>query len=108
MLSSKIPGVTGTYRRPPPGPVTSTTYPPGRASSAVTGTASTPRAAAVVMYTVTGAWSRLPAAAGSVSLTCTGIVVLVVPSDDVDVAATVPTEDSTPGVDVPSGSVTLT
>ncbi len=55
-LSSKIPGVTGTYRRVLPGPATSTTYPPGdRSSSAVTGTASTSWAVAVVMCTVTGA-----------------------------------------------------
>ncbi len=43
--------------------------PAGRwATSAVTGTASTPRAVPVVMFTVTGAWSRLPAAPGSVSV----------------------------------------
>src|ERR1700761_6046104 len=60
------------------------------------------------MYTVTGAWSRLPAAPGSVSFTCTGIVVLLpCPGPDV-VVATVPTDDTTPGVEVPSGSVTVT
>ena len=75
--SSKIPAVTGTQRRVFPGPATSTAYPPGDwATSAVTGTASTgPGLLAVVMFTVTGAWSRVPAALGSVSVTCTGIVV---------------------------------
>src|SRR5262249_49967798 len=51
---------------PPPGPI-----------SAVPGTASTgPPLLAVVMFTVTGAWSSVPSARGSVSLTCTGIVVV--------------------------------
>src|SRR6202042_1116534 len=107
-VSSKIPGAPGTYRRTFPGPATSTTYPPGdRASSAVTGTASTSRAVAVVMYTVTGAWSSAPAAPGSVSRTCTGIVVTGPSCPDV-VVATVPTTDTTPGVVVSSGSVTVT
>src|SRR5205807_8121290 len=76
--SSKIPTVTGTQRRVLPGPTTSTTYlPVDWATSAVTGTTSAPRAVAVVMFTVTGAWSRVPAACGSVSVTCTGIVVVV-------------------------------
>src|SRR6266516_6544019 len=59
------------------------------------------------MFTVTGAWSRLPAACGSVSFTCTGIVVVAFPPDS-DVVATVQTEETTPGVVVPSGSVTVT
>src|ERR1700744_1742398 len=59
------------------------------------------------MFTVTGAWSRLPAALGSVRFTCTGIVVTG-PCCPVVVVATVPTEDTTPGVVVPSGSVTVT
>src|ERR1700736_6518252 len=59
------------------------------------------------MFTVTGAWSRLPAACGSVSFTSTGIVVVALPPDP-DVTATVPTEETTPGVVVPSGSVTVT
>ena len=58
---------------------------------------------AVVMFTVTGAWSRVPAAAGCVSVTVTGIVgPLAVPD------ATVPTEETVPGVVAPSGSVTVT
>src|SRR5215467_3759884 len=113
-VSSKIPGLTGTQRRVFPGPTTSTTYPSGdRASSAPTGTARTLLTLAVVMFTVTGAWSRVPAAFGSVSFTCTGIVVAgLCPCCgvcDAGVAvATVPTEDTTPGVVVPSGSVMLT
>ncbi len=88
--------------------MTSTAYPPDDwASSAVTGTTSASCAVAVVMFTVTGAWSRMPAARGSVSVTCTGIVVVAFPPDS-DVTATVPTEDITPGVVVPSGSVTVT
>src|SRR5215470_9115660 len=107
-VSSKIPGLTGTQLRAFPGPATSTTYPPGdRASSAPTGTARTLLTLAVVMFTVTGAWSRVPAAFGSVSFTCTGIVVAGLPPDP-DVVATVPTAVATPGVVVPSGSVMLT
>src|SRR5580692_1114819 len=59
------------------------------------------------MFTVTGAWSRLPAALGSVRFTCTGIVVTGPCGPDV-VVATVPTEDTTPGVVVPSGSGIIT
>src|SRR5215470_15022112 len=107
-VSSKIPGLTGTQRRVFPGPTTSTTYPPGdRASSAPTGTARTLLTLAVVMLTVTGACSRVPADLGSVSFTCTGIVVVGLPPDP-DVVAAVPTEETTPGVVVPSGSVMLT
>jgi hypothetical protein len=106
-VPSKIPGRTGTQRRVFPGPATSTAYPPGDwATSAVTGTASTSCAVAVVMFTVTGARSSDPAAPGSVSLTCTGIV--VVASGPEPGEATLPTEDTTPGVVVPSGSVTVT
>ncbi len=91
-----------------PGSATSTTYPPGgRASSAPTGTARAFLTLAVVMFTVTGAWSRVPAAFGSVSCTCTGIVAVAF-GPDPDVVATVPTEETTPGVVVPSGSVMLT
>ncbi len=61
------------------------------------------------MFTVTGAWSRLPAAFGSVRFTYTGIVVAgPCPCCPGVVVATVPTEDTTPGVVVPSGSVMLT
>jgi hypothetical protein len=75
-----MPGCTGTLRRMFPGPATSTWYPPEAcASSAVTGTPSTFRTLAVVMFAVTGAWSNVPAAPGSVSVTCTGIVVVVPP-----------------------------
>jgi len=93
-----------------PGPRTSTTYPPEAcATSAVTGTASTgPGLLPVVMFTVTGAWSRVPAAPGSVSFTCTAIVVVGLPPCPDVVVATVPTEEITPGVAVPSGSVMLT
>ena len=53
-----------------------------RASSAATGTASTgPGLLPVVMYTVTGAWSRVPAADGWVSVTVTGIVALLAVPD---------------------------
>src|SRR4029077_20300012 len=108
--SSKIgPAFTGTYRRVPPGPATSTLYPPGRARSAGTVTASTARAVAVVMSTVTGACSRVPAAAGLLSVTVTGIVVAgLCPCCGAVVVATVPTNDTTPGVVVPSGRVTVT
>jgi hypothetical protein len=42
--------------------ITSTAYPPGgRASSAATGTTIALLTLAVVMYTVTGAWSKAPA-----------------------------------------------
>src|SRR4029077_10330868 len=84
--------------------------PPGDwATSAVTGTASTgPGLLPVVMFTVTGAWSRVPAALGSVSVACTGIVVDGLPPGPDVVVATVPTEETTPGVVVPSGSVTVT
>ena len=44
------------------------------------------------MYTVTGAWSRVPAAPGSVSLTCTGIVVVGL-SPDPDADVVVATDD---------------
>ena len=108
--SSKIPGCTGTQRRLLPGPATSTSYPRGDwASSADTGTASAFLALAVVMFTVTGAWSRVPAASGSVSFTCTGIVVAGPCSCcPAVVVATVPTEEIMPGTVVPSGSVTVT
>ena len=87
-----------------PGPATSTSYPPGAcASSAPTGTTSAFFALAVVMFTVTGAWSKVPAAPGSVSVTVTGIVALL-PDPD----ATAPTEEIVPGVLDPSGSVTVT
>ena len=55
------------------------------------------------MFTVTGAWSKVPAAPGSVSVTITGIVALL-PDPD----ATPPTEETVPGVLDPSGSVTVT
>ena len=61
-----------------------------------------------MMFTVTGAWSRVPAALGSVSVACTGIVVDGFPPGPDAVVATVPTEEITPGVVVPSGSVTVT
>ena len=66
-------------------------------------------ALAVVMFTVTGAWSRVPAASGSVSVTSTGIVV-VGPCSCCPcvVVATAPTEEIRPGTVVPSGSVTVT
>src|SRR6266702_2193249 len=103
--SSKIPGRTGTHRRVFPAPATSTTYRPGdRASNALTGTTSASRAVAVVMCTVTGAWSRMPAAPGRVSVTCTGIVAPCRPDTD----ATLPTADTVPGVAAPSGNVTVT
>src|SRR5258707_1723635 len=60
------------------------------------------------MFTVTGAWSRVPAAPGSVSVTCTGIVVAGFCPDPGVVVATVPTEETTPGVVAPSGRVMLT
>jgi signal transduction histidine kinase/DNA-binding CsgD family transcriptional regulator len=103
-LSSNSPTVTGTSRRVLPAPTTSTAYPPEDcATSAATGTASAPGTLSAVMYTVTGASSRLPAADGSVSFTVTGIVALLpVPE------ATVPTEEIVPGVVSPSGSVTDT
>src|SRR5262249_19465416 len=84
--------------------------PDARAISAVTGTASTGRPLlAVVMFTVTGAWSSVPSARGSVSFTCTGIVVVgSCPCWLEVVVATEPTEDTTPGVVVPSGNVTFT
>ena len=91
-----------------PGRTTSTTYLPGWASNAVTGTVSTSLAVAVVRYTVTAAWSSVPAAAGWRSVTCTGMVVVGVPSAPCAVVATVPTEETTPGVEVPFGSVMLT
>ena len=88
-----------------PGPATSTAYPPeARASSAPTGTTSALRAVAVVMFTVTGAWSRVPAAFGSVSVTSTGIVAAGLPPGP-DVVATVPTADTTPGVVSAVGTV---
>src|SRR5215469_7054866 len=111
-LSSKIgPTVTGTRcARVVPAPTTSTAYPPEAwATRALTGTASTSRAVAVMMFTVTGAWSRAPAAPGSVSVTVTAIVVLgLCPDDAGAVVATAPTDVTTPGVVVPSGSVTVT
>ena len=55
------------------------------------------------MYTVTGAWSRVPATDGCVSVTVTWIVALLAVPD-----ATVPTEEIFPGVLAPSGSVTVT
>src|SRR6185437_11360258 len=61
---------------------------------------------AVVMFTVTGARSRPPAASGSVSFTWTGIVGAAPGPEPGE--ATLPTEDTTPGVVVPSGSVTVT
>src|SRR5215469_15958666 len=111
LASSNIPGVAGTQRRVFPGPTTSTWYPPDAwATSAVTGTASTgPPLLAVVMFTVTGAWSSVPSARGSVSVTCTGIVVVGPCPCWLDVVvATAPTEDTSPWVVVPSGSVTVT
>src|SRR5580698_1001220 len=70
---------------------------------APTGTTSTLLAVATVTYTVTGAWSRVPAADGSVSVTVTWIVAFaLVP------VATVPTEEIFPGVLAPFGSVTVT
>src|SRR5258708_9732620 len=60
------------------------------------------------MFTVTGAWSRVPAAPGSVSVTCTGIVVAGFCPDPGVVVATVPTEETTPGAVAPSGRVMLT
>src|SRR6202044_3739871 len=58
-------------------------------------------ALAVVMFTVTGAWSRVPAAPGSVSVTITGIVALL-PDPD----ATVPTEETVPGAGPPGLPIT--
>ena len=58
------------------------------------------------MYTVTGAWSRVPAAPGRSAAPVTGIVVAVPRRPGRGVVATVPTDDTTPGVAVPSGSVT--
>ena len=58
---------------------------------------------AVVTYTVTGAWSKVPATCGRVSVTVTWIVALPAVPD-----ATVPTEEIFPGVLALSGSVTVT
>ena len=60
------------------------------------------------MFTVTGAWSKVPAVPGSVSVTCTGIVVVCPEPLTRAWCATVPTEETTPGVAAPSGSVTVT
>ena len=57
----------------------------------------------MVMVTVTGAWSRVPAAEECVNVTVTWIVAEVGDPD-----ATVPTEEIVPGVPAPSGSVTMT
>ena len=46
----------------------------GRASSASTGTTSASATLPVVIVTSTGAWLRLPAAFGSLRVTCTAIV----------------------------------
>jgi hypothetical protein len=54
----------------PPAPVTSTAYPPeDRASSAPTGTVSALGTLAVVISTVTGAWSMRPATDGCARVT---------------------------------------
>src|SRR5262249_40216481 len=101
--SSNSPRLTGTRGCRPPGVTSSTAYPPlARASSALTGTTRALLTLAVVIDTVTGAWSRVPAAFGWVSLTRT-VTVGVVPR-----VATVPTEDTTPGVVWPVGRVTVT
>ena len=81
----------------------STAYPPlARASSAFTGTTRAPGAVAVVIATVTGAWSRPPAARGCFNVTVTVTFGLLPP------VATLPTEDTTPGVTRPSGRVIIT
>src|ERR1019366_7910859 len=81
-----------------------TAYPPEEwATSAPTGTTSTLLMLVVVRYTVTGAWSRVPATDGCVSVTVTWIVALLAVPD-----ATVPTEEIVPGVLALSGSVTVT
>ena len=85
--------------------MTSTSYPPPAwASSALTGTTSTLFTLPVVTRTVTGACDSPPAACGCVSDTVTGTEV----TPDALVVATFPTAEITPGVVVPSGSVTPT
>src|SRR5262249_56542875 len=76
--------------------------PAGRASSAPTGTTRALGAVAVVIDTVTGAWSRAPAAFGWFRMTVTVMVGLL------PVVATLPTEDTTPGVTRPVGRVIIT
>src|SRR5258708_28809361 len=73
--SSKSPGVTGTVWVTWLASTTSMPgWPPAVVTSAVAGTASTPLTVAVVTATVTGAWSTVPVAAGSVGVMSTGAV----------------------------------
>src|SRR5262249_61581754 len=77
-------------------------YPAGRASSAFTGTTRACFTLAVVIDTVTGAWSSVPAACGWFRVTVTVMVGLVPP------VATLPTVDTTPWVTRPAGKVMAT
>src|SRR5262249_17015800 len=101
--SSNSPRVTGTRWWRPPGLTSSTAYPPAaRASSALTGTTRASLTLAVVIDTVTGAWSKAPAARGGARATITVTFGLVPP------VPTWPTKDTTPGVTRPVGRVIIT
>src|SRR5262249_29290930 len=104
--SSNMPSCTGTRWCAPLGVTSSTAYPPlASASSAATGTVRALCTVAVVIDTRTGAWSRLPVAAGCSGVTCTATV----GAADWDAAvATFAIDDTRPGVVLPSGSVIVT
>src|SRR5262249_52884482 len=98
--SSNSPRVTGTKWWRPPGLTSSTAYPPAaRASSAATGTTRASLTLAVVIDTVTGAWSKAPAARGWARGMITVTFGLVPP---------VATLDTPPGVTWPVGKVIIT
>ena len=90
--------------------------PPASATSAVTGTASTPRTDRLVTFTVTGAWSRLAAASGAVSVTIAGTVAWAGrscgpccgPGEASAPVAPVETDSTRPAVVSPAGRVTVT
>src|SRR6266568_3471698 len=126
-VSSNSP-VRTTIRRWVAPSTSSTAYPPpGWASSALIGTASTPLSDWVVMATCTGAWSRWAAVRGSASPTVTGTVACPAPLPLPPwpwswplwswppwplplpgCTATRPTVVTVPGVVASSGSVTST